>query len=46
MPLSKEDKAFAYGPISIITPRQVPLERTLGNVILYLETGGRPLSCP
>lgn len=44
MPLNKSDKAFAYGPICVINPRQVPLERTLGNLILYLETGGRPLS--
>jgi len=44
LPLNKSDKAFAYGPISVINPRQVPLERTLGSLILYLETGGRPLS--
>lgn len=44
MPLDKDDTDFAYGPIVVITPRQVPMERTLGNLLLYLHTGGQPLS--
>jgi hypothetical protein len=44
MPLSRKDTDFAYAPIVLMTPRQVPLERTLGNLVLYLHTGGKALS--
>ena len=44
MALSRQDKAFAFRPIFVVTPRQVPIERALGNLVVFIATRGNPLS--